>query len=173
VRAVVGQHVSVASARGVLARLVSKHGTPLSTPRAVEGGRLTHRFPDMASIAALDPDRLPLPRRRARTLVTLAEAVAAGTLTLDVGADAEATRTSLRGILGIGQWTADYIAVRGLGHPDVMLSGDLGVRHAFARLGLASTPTAVDEIARAWRPWRSYAMLHLWGFLEDRQARAS
>jgi AraC family transcriptional regulator of adaptative response / DNA-3-methyladenine glycosylase II len=173
VRAVVGQHVSVASARGVLARLVTEHGRPLSTPQAVEGGSLTHRFPDVASIATLDPDRLPLPRRRARTLVTLAEAVAAGTLTLDVGADAEATRSSLRTILGIGQWTADYIAVRGLGHPDVMLSGDLGVRHAFSRLGLASTPAAVDEIARAWRPWRSYAMLHLWGFRDDRQARAS
>jgi AraC family transcriptional regulator of adaptative response / DNA-3-methyladenine glycosylase II len=173
VRAVVGQQVSVASARGVLARLVAEHGTRLPVPQALEGGSLTHCFPDMATIAAVDPDRLPLPRRRARTLVTLAEAVATGTLTLDVGSDVEATRSSLRTILGVGQWTADYVAVRGLGHPDVMLSGDLGVRHAMARLGLPSTPAAVDEIARAWRPWRSYAMLHLWGFREDRQARAS
>jgi AraC family transcriptional regulator of adaptative response / DNA-3-methyladenine glycosylase II len=173
VRAVVGQQVSVASARRVLARLVAAHGTPLSVPQPFEGASLTHRFPDMATIAAIDPDRLPLPRRRARTLVALAEGVATGALTLEVGADAEAARTSLRTIPGIGQWTADYIAVRGLGHPDVMLSGDLGVRHAVARLGLASTPAAVEKMARAWRPWRSYAMVHLWGLRLGREARAS
>jgi AraC family transcriptional regulator of adaptative response / DNA-3-methyladenine glycosylase II len=173
VRAVVGQQVSVASARRVLARMVAEHGTPLAVPEALDVGSLTHRFPGMTTLAAIDPDRLPLPRRRARTLVTLAEAVATGSLILDVGADAEAARWSLRTIPGIGQWTADYIAVRGLGHPDVMLSGDLGVRRAVARLGLGSTPAAVDEIARPWRPWRSYAMAHLWGSSAVRQALAS
>ena len=133
---------------------------------------LTHLFPDMATMAALDPERLPLPRRRARTLVTMAEALA-GSLALDVGTDAEAARWSLRTLPGIGAWTADYIAVRGLGHPDVMLSGDLGVQHACAALGLAHTPKAVAELARSWRPWRSYATLHLWGYRPDEQVRAS
>jgi AraC family transcriptional regulator of adaptative response / DNA-3-methyladenine glycosylase II len=106
-------------------------------------------------------------------VVTVAEALAGGDLVLDSGTDAEATSSSLRRIPGIGPWTADYIAVRGLGHPDVMLSGDLGVRHAFDRLGLASTPAAVTAVARRWRPWRSYATLHLWGYHLDDQARAS
>ena len=189
VRAIVGQQVSVASARRVLGRLVAEHGSALSTPYAPGTAALTHRFPDMAVLAALDPDRLPLPRRRARTVVALAQALAGGGLAggglaggglaggdffaLDVGADAEAARAVLRTVPGIGPWTADYIAVRGLGHPDVMLSGDLGVRHAVAHLGLASTPAAVDELARRWRPWRSYATLHLWGYRPDEQARAS
>jgi AraC family transcriptional regulator, regulatory protein of adaptative response / DNA-3-methyladenine glycosylase II len=181
VRAIVGQQVSVPSARRVLGRLVAEHGAPLPTPHAIGAGAgagvavgvLTHRFPDMATLAAVDPDRLPLPRTRARTLVTLAHALAGGDLVLDVGADAEATRALLRAIPGIGPWTADYIAVRGLGHPDVMLSGDLGVRHAVAGLGMASTPAAVDELAHRWRPWRSYATLHLWGYRPDEQARAS
>ncbi len=127
----------------------------------------------MATIAAIDPERLPLPRRRARTVVALADALASGKIALDVGADAEAARWSLRALPGIGSWTADYIAMRGLGHPDVMLPGDLGVHHAFARLGLASTPAAVDEVARRWRPWRSYATLHLWGCRPDEPVRAS
>ena len=176
-RAVVGQQVSVASARLVLGRLVAEHGSVLASPQTlgVEGEveALTHRFPDAVTIAAIDPDRLPLPRRRARTLVTLAEALVTGELALDVGTDAEAARWALRTLPGIGPWTADYIAVRGLGHPDVMLSADLGVQHAFARLGLPWSPAAVDDVASRWRPWRSYATLHLWGYLPDRQARAS
>jgi AraC family transcriptional regulator of adaptative response / DNA-3-methyladenine glycosylase II len=171
VRAVVGQQVSVASARRVLGRLVAEHGAALRTPHPIETGALTHRFPDVVTLAALDPDRLPLPRRRARTVVTLAAALAEGTVTLDAGTDAEETRWALRAIPGIGPWTADYIAVRGLGHPDVMVSGDLGIRHALSRRGLASTPAAVEELAMAWRPWRSYAMLHLWGDLGATHAR--
>jgi AraC family transcriptional regulator of adaptative response / DNA-3-methyladenine glycosylase II len=127
----------------------------------------------MDTIAAIDPDRLPMPKSRARTVVTMAEALATGDITLDVGADAEAARWSLRTMPGIGTWTADYIAVRGLGHPDVMLSSDLGVRHTFTRLGLASTTTAVEELARRWRPWRSYATLHLWQYRPEEKARAS
>jgi AraC family transcriptional regulator of adaptative response / DNA-3-methyladenine glycosylase II len=176
-RAIVGQQVSVASAGAVLGRLVAEHGTALRSPQVLGPGdrteALTHRFPDMETVAAIDPDRLPLPRRRARTLVTMAQALAGGELALDVGADAEAARWTLRSLPGIGAWTADYIAVRGLGHPDVILSGDLGVQHAFAGLGLTHTPKAVAELARSWRPWRSYATLHLWGYRPDDQARAS
>ncbi len=177
VRAVVGQQVSVASARGVLGRLVAEPGKALTSPHRLGPGFgseiLTHRFPDIATIATLDPDALPLPRRRARTLVTMAEALAGGKVTLDIGADAEEARATLRTLPGIGPWTADYIAMRGLGHPDVMLSGDLGVQHALARLHLATTPAAIDELARRWRPWRSYATLHLWGSLHRDPARAS
>jgi AraC family transcriptional regulator of adaptative response / DNA-3-methyladenine glycosylase II len=127
----------------------------------------------MATLAAVDPDHLPLPRLRARTVVTLAEALASGALTLDIGEDAEASRATLRTVPGIGPWTADYIAVRGLGHPDVMLSSDLGVQRALAGLGHSSTPAAVDALARQWRPWRSYAMVHLWSSPPSEHAQAS
>jgi AraC family transcriptional regulator of adaptative response / DNA-3-methyladenine glycosylase II len=103
----------------------------------------------------------------------MADALATGKVSLDVGADAEAARWSLRTLPGIGSWTADYIAMRGLGHPDVMLSSDLGVHHAFTHLGMDSSPTAVDDVALRWRPWRSYATLHLWRCRPEEQARAS
>jgi AraC family transcriptional regulator of adaptative response / DNA-3-methyladenine glycosylase II len=176
-RAVVGQQVSVASARGVLGRLVAEHGRALPGPHAVRDDvsdrALTHCFPDMATIAAIDPDHLPLPRRRARTLVALAEALASRDIALDVGTDAEAARRWLPTLPGIGPWTADYIAMRGLGHPDIVVSQDLGVHHALARMGLGSTPAAVNELARPWRPWRSYATLHLWAHRPDERAQAS
>jgi AraC family transcriptional regulator of adaptative response / DNA-3-methyladenine glycosylase II len=173
VRAVVGQQVSVASARRVLARVAALHGSSLPSPQETAAGTLTHRFPDMATLAALDPDTLPLPRTRARTLVALAEAVAGGTTTLDGGTDAEAARSELRRLPGIGTWTADYIAMRALGHPDVMLSGDLGVRRAFTAAGLAPAPAAVDAVAQRWRPWRSYAMAYLWHSRTADEARVS
>lgn len=177
IRAVMGQQVSVTSARRVLGRLVAEHGVTLVRPHPLgsEPGteNLTHRFPDVATIAALDPDSLALPRRRGQTVVALGQALADGDLTLDVGADAEEARSTLRTLPGIGTWTADYIAMRGLGHPDVMLSRDLVVRHAFSHMGLACTPAAIDELSRRWRPWRSYATLHLWGYRRAAQARAS
>jgi len=162
VRAVLGQQVSVAGARRLLARLVAEHGEELPGPVATPSGPITHRFPSASALGALDPATLPLPRGRARTLVRTAEALAEGELTLDAGTDAEAARWSLRALPGVGPWTADYVAMRGLGHPDVMLPTDLGVRRAFEARGMAATPAAVDAVAARWRPWRSYALLHLW-----------
>ena len=150
VRAIVGQQVSVAGARTVLGRLVTEYGGPV-TP--VEG--LTHRFPAPAALAAADPTRLPFPRTRARALVELARLVAEGDLRLDAGADPAETRAQLTAIPGVGPWTADYVAMRALGDPDVFLPGDVGIRDALARLG-----GRADD-AR-WRPWRSYAVMHLW-----------
>jgi AraC family transcriptional regulator, regulatory protein of adaptative response / DNA-3-methyladenine glycosylase II len=171
IRAVVGQQISVAAARQILARLTAEHGTSLAAPHptaiVTPAERLTHRFPAMTSLAALDPDRLPLPRRRASTLVKLAGALADGSVQLDPGEDAEAMRWSLRRIPGMGAWTADYIAVRALGHPDVLMPSDLGVRRAMAGLGLPSSPRAIDAMATHWRPWRSYAMFHVWGHHQD------
>ncbi|HUI04421.1 MAG TPA: AlkA N-terminal domain-containing protein [Acidimicrobiales bacterium] len=162
-RVVVGQQVSVPGARRILGRIVAEYGEPLPAALAVPGGALTHRFPDAATLAAVDPAALPLPRARATALVRLAEALAGGAVVLDGGTDAEAARWSLRRLPGIGPWTADCVAVRALGHPDLMLSGDLGVRRACAALGLATTPAAIDAVAEQWRPWRSYAMAYLWG----------
>jgi AraC family transcriptional regulator of adaptative response / DNA-3-methyladenine glycosylase II len=163
VRAVVGQQVSLAAARRLLARLAEEHGHPLSRPHPLSSGVLTHHVPTVERLAELDPATLPMPRARGRTLVSLAAALADGTIALDAGADADARRVTLRAVPGIGAWTADYVVMRGLGHPDILLSSDLGVRHAAARLGLVASPGGLDAAGHAWRPWRSYATVLLWG----------
>lgn len=157
VRAVLGQQVSVAGARTVAGRLVAAHGRPVDTD--IPG--LTHLFPSAATVATLDPESLPMPRARGRALATLGAAIADGDVVLDRGADRDEARRQLLQLPGIGAWTADYIALRALGHPDVFLPTDVGVRHALTRLGRIDTDPA------PWSPWRSYALLHLWTSLED------
>ena len=88
---------------------------------------------------------------------------ASGTLALDRGPDRDDVRRALLAIPGIGPWTADYIALRALGHPDVFLPTDLGIRDALA--GLGQDPSTAAELARGWSPWRSYAQLYLWNRL--------
>ena len=153
VRAIVGQQVSVAAARPVLGRLAAEFGEP------VGDGGLTHEFPAPAALAEADPARLPFPGARARALIALARLTDAGELMLDSGADAAETRELLTSIPGVGRWTAGYVAMRALGDPDVFLPGDVGIRHALARL------EAVPDDER-WRPWRSYAVMHLWRSLD-------
>ncbi len=147
VRAVVGQQVSVAGARRVLARLVPPGGGP---------------FPDAATVAELPDEAFGMPAARRATIRALAAAVAGGELVLDEGADRAATESALREVPGIGAWTAGYVAMRALGDPDVFLPTDLAVRRAGGRLGLPTEPAALDSYAQRWRPWRSYAVLRLW-----------
>ena len=151
VRAIVGQQVSVQAARTVLGRLAAAYGEPLPEP---DGG-LTHRFPSAAALAEADPAALPFPRTRARALGSLARLSADGELRLDAGSDAAETLRRAQRDPGMGPWTASYVAMRALGDPDVFLPGDVGIRHALERLG----GEASDE---RWRPWRSYAVMHLW-----------
>ena len=161
VRTVIGQQVSVAGARTVTARLVREHGRPLPHP---EDG-LTHLFPDAATLAEVDPERLPMPRARGRALVGLCAALAEGRIALDRGADREEVRRRLVELPGIGPWTADYVAMRALGHPDVFLPTDIGIRDALR--GLGEDPARAAALAERWRPWRSYAQLHLWQTLDS------
>jgi len=102
----------------------------------------------------------------------LADALADGSLALDAGADREVALRRLRGLPGIGPWTAGYIALRALGDPDVLLADDLGVRLAARALGLPDNPAALRARAETWRPWRSYATHHLWASLASGGARA-
>jgi AraC family transcriptional regulator, regulatory protein of adaptative response / DNA-3-methyladenine glycosylase II len=157
-RAVLGQQVSVAGARTIGARLTECWGRPLAHPH--EG--LTHVWPEPDVFAYVDPETLPVPRARARTFTTLARMLATGQLALDRGADRGEAEHKLRSIPGIGSWTASYIAMRALGDGDAFLPTDLGVRRAFHRLGLATSSSAIARSAHAWRPWRSYALVHLW-----------
>jgi AraC family transcriptional regulator, regulatory protein of adaptative response / DNA-3-methyladenine glycosylase II len=156
VRAVLGQQVSVAGARTVAARLVERYGEPVGRP--TDG--LTHLFPDAATLAGLDPGELPMPRSRGLALIALCDALASGRLALDRGPDRNDVRRALLEIPGIGPWTADYIALRALGHPDVFLPTDIGIRDALA--GLGRDPSTATELAEGWKPWRSYAQLYLW-----------
>jgi len=100
-----------------------------------------------------------MPGSRRDTLRRFANSVADGTVTLGPGADPDVARASLLDLKGVGPWTADYIVMRGLSHPDVFLGSDLGVRHAIDRL-----TDSVPDPSR-WAPWRSYAVHHLWADL--------
>jgi AraC family transcriptional regulator of adaptative response / DNA-3-methyladenine glycosylase II len=159
VRAVLGQQVSTAAARTHAARLVSAHGRPL--PRPV--GSLTHLFPTAAALTALDPAALRLPAARRATLRRLVDALASGEIDLTVGADPALARSRLAALPGIGPWTLGTVAMRALGDPDAFLPGDLGVRAAAGALGLPTTARRLEARAEAWRPWRAYAVQHLWG----------
>jgi AraC family transcriptional regulator, regulatory protein of adaptative response / DNA-3-methyladenine glycosylase II len=156
VRAVLGQQVTVGAARTIAGRLTTELGKPVARP----DGDLTHLFPDVATLASLDPLDLPMPRSRGRALVALCRALAEGEVVLDRGAGRDDTRRALLAIPGIGPWTADYIAMRALGDPDVFLSADTGTRDAVTRLG--HDPVTAGALAQSWRPWRSYAQAHLW-----------
>jgi AraC family transcriptional regulator of adaptative response / DNA-3-methyladenine glycosylase II len=162
-RAVIGQQVSVAAARTVAGRLVERYGTPLDEPV----GAVTHRFPTSLVLAGVDPASLPMPRSRGKALCELARRVAAGDLSLDTGAELGSTVAALLSVPGIGPWTASYVAMRALGDPDAYPLGDVGLRRALERRGYAGGGAEEERLAEAWRPWRSYAVVHLWRSLED------
>jgi len=157
-RAVLGQQVSVAGARTVAGRLAVEHGRKLTD----SSGSLTCLFPNAAVIAALKPENLSMPARRARTVIRLASALASGDVILDAGADRDAVAERLLAIDGIGPWTVGYIRLRALGDPDAFLPSDLGVRRALEARGLPGDPRSAASMAEAWRPWRSYALQYLW-----------
>ncbi|MET0128839.1 MAG: AlkA N-terminal domain-containing protein [Solirubrobacterales bacterium] len=160
-RAVIGQQVSVSAARTIAGRLVAAHGEPLARPL----GGVTHLFPTPAALARLGDDALPMPRSRARALAGLAGALAAGELVLD-RADPAAVRARMLALPGIGPWTATYVEMRALGNRDAFLATDLGVRRALEGLGLDGSPRAAEELAERWRPYRAYALQHLWTTLD-------
>ncbi len=157
-RAVLGQQVSVAGARTIAGRLTAVLGRPLA---AADGG-LTHLFPRPDAVAGAPDALLPMPAARRRALTGLAAALAEGRVVLDPGADRDEARARLLELGGIGPWTASYIALRALRDPDAFLPSDLGVRRSLERLGLPGTPADAERRAEGWRPWRSYALTHLW-----------
>lgn len=172
IRTVIGQQVSVAGATTLTSRLVTALGTPLANP---DGG-LTHSFPRPELIAEADLSGMGMTNARQRTLRDLSRALADGTVCLDVGVDRRAAIESLQQVRGIGPWTASYVAMRGLSDPDVFLGGDLILRRALDQLSTGRrnrsgpdalpmqpiTERAANDRAVDWRPWRSYAVMHLW-----------
>jgi AraC family transcriptional regulator of adaptative response / DNA-3-methyladenine glycosylase II len=161
VRAVLGQQVSIATARTLAGRLVSRVG------RMIEGGGdgLTHAFPTPAALASADLDGLGLTRARVSALRAIAAAVAGGVV--DFEAPVEEVTAALAALPGVGDWTAQYVALRGLGEPDAFPAADLVLRRVAAAGGAPLTARALDARAEAWRPWRGYAVLHLWRAAAD------
>jgi AraC family transcriptional regulator of adaptative response / DNA-3-methyladenine glycosylase II len=171
VRAVIGQQVSVSGARTVAGRLVLAAGEPLPAPV----GAITHLFPTPAALVEL-ADRAPgafsMPAGRRRAVVALAQAVERGDVVIDPGADPADVRRSLVALPGIGPWTAEYVAMRALRDPDAFMPTDLGIRRAAVALGLPDDPVQLRQLTEHWRPWRSYAMAHLWAMPTNDAAAA-
>lgn len=160
-RAIVGQQVSVAAARTALGRLAQALGEPLSAPLAAVTG-VSRLFPAASAIAEHGRSVLRGPAQRIDTVIRLAHALASGELRLDAGQRLDELTGRLTEYKGIGPWSAGYVAMRVLGAPDVLLTGDAALRNGAARLGLPSRPAALAERAQRWAPWRSYAGMHLW-----------
>ncbi len=166
-RTVLGQQVSLRGAATLAGRLAAAHGEQLARPL----GNVTHVFPSVQALADVDPATLAMPLARRRALLALVGALADEQLVIDAGADREEARRRLLALPGIGPWTAEYIAMRALRDPDAFLPGDLGVRHALERLGEDSEPAAAARLAERWRPYRAYAVQHLWASLPAVKAK--
>jgi AraC family transcriptional regulator of adaptative response / DNA-3-methyladenine glycosylase II len=152
-RAVLGQQVSAKAAHTHLTRLVDRWGSSLDAPV----GGVTRLFPDIETLAEIDPATLAVPAARRRCFAALTQAVASGHIDLGPGADRAHTRARLAELPGVGQWTVELLALRGLADPDAFPANDRAVRSAAARRGLPDHPLHLQHHADAWRPWRSYA----------------
>ena len=164
-RAILGQQVTVKAARTLATRFVDAFGEPVTSPFST----LTRAFPKPARVAALTRDdigRLGIVGARAEAMVAIACAVCDGQLSLAGGTDPAQTIAALCAIKGIGPWTAHYIAMRALAWPDAWPPQDVALLNAMSLPNTAKGQREADAIAEAWRPWRSYAVLHTWRRLE-------
>ncbi|WGU39108.1 AlkA N-terminal domain-containing protein [Phenylobacterium sp. NIBR 498073] len=162
VRAVLGQQITVQAARMLAGKITAAHGAPLEDEAANALG-LTHFFPEPAALAQADVETLAMPRARGRALVGLAAAAAADPELFGMRRSLDEAVAALRALPGIGEWTAQYIAMRALREPDAFPSADIGLMRALEGPD-GVRPTAAELLARAerWRPWRAYAASHLW-----------
>ncbi|MFC5473364.1 AlkA N-terminal domain-containing protein [Paraherbaspirillum soli] len=160
VRAVLGQQVSVAGATTVAGRLAQRFGTPCATPFAA----VSHHFPaaeQLAEVSALELATIGLPKTRAQTILNLARFAAQGHLQMKPGVTLQEAVAQLKTVAGIGDWTAQYIALRALRFPDAFPAGDLGLQKAVVP-GTRLSERQLAAHAAPWAPWRGYAALLLW-----------
>ena len=159
IRAILGQQISVAAARGLAAKLVALSTKPL----ALGDTALTHAFPTPQQVLAADLELLGMPAARRATIVALARAAIDKPDLFEVANSLEESIGRLRSIPGIGEWTAQYIALRGLHHPDAFPASDIGIlRNAEHLFGNVLSPAQLLARSEQWRPWRGYAAQHLW-----------
>lgn len=159
VRAILGQQVTVKGATTLSGRLVERFGKPIEgKPKA----GLERTFPTPEALAEAELEQIGMPRTRAAAIRRLAAAVAGGELSFEPSGDIGASFERLTRLPGVGDWTAQYIAMRALGEPDAFPSSDLGLLKAAGPNGARLTPAQLRQASHAWRPWRAYAAMHLW-----------
>jgi AraC family transcriptional regulator of adaptative response / DNA-3-methyladenine glycosylase II len=166
VRAVLGQQITVAAARTLAQRLVHRFGTPITTPDPA----LRHLFPAPEVLAAAEGDalgQLGIVRQRQAAIVAIARAVAEGRVALHPGADVHATCAALKELPGIGDWTAQYIAMRALRWPDAFPAGDVALHKALGVQQSRQPAREAEAASQAWKPWRSYAVVRAWSALSQ------
>jgi AraC family transcriptional regulator of adaptative response / DNA-3-methyladenine glycosylase II len=173
VRAILGQQITVSAATTLGGKFVAAFGDAIDDPAARECG-LTHVFPTPAQIAAADLTVLGMPKTRRVALSSLAAAVVADPLLFGPRSNLEAAVEQLRSLAGIGEWTAQYIAMREVREPDAFPAADIGLARAMSDAsGTRPAPSELLARAEQWRPWRAYAAMHLWtsesGFLVGRR----
>jgi AraC family transcriptional regulator, regulatory protein of adaptative response / DNA-3-methyladenine glycosylase II len=168
VRAILGQQITVAAAVKLAAKLVAEYGEPL---RSVCGDGLTHIFPTPDRIA--QASLLGMPAARAQALSSVATAASANPNFFSPSQTLEDAIAKLRSIRGIGEWTAQYIAMRVLSEPDAFPAADIVLLRALTQAD-GGRPSYAEVVARAeaWRPWRAYAAQHLWT-MDARTAKAN
>jgi AraC family transcriptional regulator of adaptative response / DNA-3-methyladenine glycosylase II len=166
VRAVLGQQVSVKAATTMAGRIARTYGEAVPSIPGCE--ELTHLFPGPERLMRARFNNIGLTGSRAETLRLVSKAVVKGELSFDPAQDSAAIRESLLAIRGIGEWTAQYVAMRALKNPDAFPAADLGLLRAFDRPGRTRMrPSTLEEISQGWRPWRAYAAILLWSSAPD------
>ncbi|MEO5671705.1 MAG: AlkA N-terminal domain-containing protein [Ramlibacter sp.] len=161
VRAVLGQQITVAAARTLAQRMIDRFGEPIETPWP----GMTRLFPEPTVLARTSGDalgQLGIVKQRQAAIVAIAQAVSEKRLQLHGGADVQATMAALRELPGIGDWTAQYIAMRALRWPDAFPAGDVALHKALGVQGGSSPARAAEAASQDWKPWRSYAVIRAW-----------
>lgn len=177
VRAILGQQISVAAATTMAGRTAASFGSPYpdaSQDLNANGANLNRVFPDPKTLANADLTTIGLTKSRAKAISGLAAVVAESPQILEDFADLSDAVQQLCALPGIGEWTANYIAMRALREPDAFPGSDLGLLKGFVDDGVDS-PKDLLELAENWRPWRAYAAMHIWRGLaltEEKQKRA-
>jgi AraC family transcriptional regulator of adaptative response / DNA-3-methyladenine glycosylase II len=179
VRAILGQQISVSGATQLTGKLVQSFGRPIdqaaeNTPKTqkdrkfrveAQGVSPRYLFPHPEDLVDVDIASIGMPKARAESIRALARAVRDGQPVLEPAPSLKIAVERLTQLPGIGDWTAQYIAMRALGEPDAFPAGDLGLRKALAQAGKLPAPSALRKRAEAWRPWRAYAVMWLWDSL--------
>jgi AraC family transcriptional regulator of adaptative response / DNA-3-methyladenine glycosylase II len=172
VRAVLGQQISVVAATRLAGRLVERFGTPLPERLRTVAG-VDAVFPSPAQLAGADVASIGMPGARGAAIRGIAQAALADPALFEPSHDLASSVARLRALPGIGEWTAQYIAMRALREPDAFPAADIGLMRGLAVDGVRPNARDVAARAEAWRPWRAYAALHVWALDADREKERS